>query len=590
MAEIWIWNSMARRRRSASDTFEENGVQIIKSFLTSKGHQVKTFDWATDRDYNSLSPGFLRSFNRVITEKLMDHRRSSITKLLLEPVGPRLQKILSYIQGLRLARKLRYLALESRKNHIKVMGIKVWYGEAFSWSKYLAKQVNKVNPDCIVIAGGYHVSLYEEDILKNSTFDLAISHEGEYTLWEMLEMVDENSKNDSQWCKSKMLSLFRAAASKKILQGLIYRDNGSIKKVQRTVDKKQIELEKAIPAYSKENGKTKVHILMESLGCPWGKCHFCVHNQFNPIYQTRQLDAILNEIEIILKQGIGLFRFTGSDTTYTHGKEIADSILKRGLKIEFSMGARAVRNSSDSGIFKNLVEAYVTMIKAGLRGVFIGGECGNEIINQKVMNKGVKRIDIIQTIKAIRKAEKITNIPITISLAFIYPTPLIDGIDDEQVADENLSLLAVTKPDSAVISPPGPFKKSTWFEQKDRFGFELSADFIQQFMEYEYVLYKPLQSWPELDISLHGKKFKQLLVQSQQLQMTVESKLGIPCNLCDEHFLMMRAAKINTKDEILKFKRKSQVSIVSSDYTYLQYISEKVNAYSSSVAALNKFI
>ena len=64
MAEIWIWNSMARRRRSASDTFEENGIQIIKNFLSSVGHEVQVIDWATTEGYNTLSPHFLKKINK----------------------------------------------------------------------------------------------------------------------------------------------------------------------------------------------------------------------------------------------------------------------------------------------------------------------------------------------------------------------------------------------------------------------------------------------------------------------------------------------------------------------------------------------
>jgi radical SAM superfamily enzyme YgiQ (UPF0313 family) len=583
MAEIWIWNSMARRRRSASDTFEENGIQIIKTYLSSQGHYVKVIDWATSNGFNALSPVFLKKINRYlilfsIKSQLQFIRKFSGIIILL------FQFFLSSIQSTRMKRKLKTLAKKIRKNEIKFFGIKLWYGEAFKWSGYLVKQINRYSPETIVIAGGYHATLYQEDILKYSNFDLGITDEGEYVLHELLSL---ESDMNTLWGKNDYLNLLLLKQQENPIQGLIYRDGGYIKKNQRTSYTKEIERRKAIPQYDPESGKVKVHILIESLGCPWNKCNFCVHNQFAPVYRTRVIEEIIEEIIAMINQGIGLFRFTGSDTPPQFGKSIAVAILSKGLIIEFAMGCRAVRNSKNPKNYLEIVDCFVIMLRAGLRCVFIGGETGNDCINDVVMNKGLNSEDLIYTIKAIRQAEQKTGIRLTISLALIYPTPLVDNITNEEVMHDNIALLNASRPDSVVISPPGPFKNSVWYNEKEKFGFEMSKNIIPEFMEYEYVLYKPLTMWPNLNIKLQGKTFKEILMLSQQFRQKVEKELGIPTDLADEHFLMIRSAGLFSREGIKQFKQSSLTSIVSGDYTYLDTIGAKINNYSRALAFCN---
>ena len=67
-------------------------------------------------------------------------------------------------------------------------------------------------------------------------------------------------------------------------------------------------------------------------------------------------------------------------------------------------------------------------IRSGLRAVFIGGETGHDRINERVMNKGLTREDLVWTIRALREAGARENQLVDIALAMIYPTPRIDGV------------------------------------------------------------------------------------------------------------------------------------------------------------------
>ena len=59
MAKIILWNSIAKRRRSISDTFYDNGLGTLKTYLEDKGHKVELVDWARDDFFQSLSPLYL---------------------------------------------------------------------------------------------------------------------------------------------------------------------------------------------------------------------------------------------------------------------------------------------------------------------------------------------------------------------------------------------------------------------------------------------------------------------------------------------------------------------------------------------------
>jgi len=278
-----------------------------------------------------------------------------------------------------------------------------------------------------------------------------------------------------------------------------------------------------------------------------------------------------------------VFRFAGSDTPPGYGSRLAAKIKEKNLKVVFGMGSRALRGAKDN--FEGLVTAYASLIESGLRAVFMGGETGNDLINSQVMNKGVESVDIIHSIRALREAEKRAGHKVYLSLALIYPTPLQGLVTLERVRNDNMRLLEETWPDSVMITPPGPFLHTAWYDQREKFGFKVDDGVIRDAMEYEYVLYKPPHLWPKLGVSLEGKPFVALLKECNEFRETVEKALNIPTDLSDEHFLMFYCAGIREKDDIMKAKNETMRDIVSCDYRTTLEISKKVNAFSKELSS-----
>ena len=124
----------------------------------------------------------------------------------------------------------------------------------------------------------------------------------------------------------------------------------------------------------------------------------------------------------------------------------------------------------------------------------------------------------IFTIKALKQASYNQKKHLDVGVSFVYPCPIPsgNGITYEQVLEENLCFLRKLKsesymPDSVLITPAAPLPATVWQIEPRRFGFNLPEDYLQTILRYEYELTKDPSTWPELNISLHGMKFMDML-------------------------------------------------------------------------------
>ncbi|HUI70530.1 MAG TPA: cobalamin-dependent protein [Spirochaetia bacterium] len=573
-----IWNSVAARRRSISDTFLDNGLAALKGHLEDEGHEVRVIDWATDDFYSSLSPRILGRPLRNIYSRMM-RLKSPALKAVLGIVSMSLQDVLTWVERSRMDTKLRELAAFLAAEGINVVGVKVWYGEAFVNAARFAEYLRRFAPEVLIIAGGYHVTLYEGKILEQASFDLGVEREGERALTAILGKAMAHKES---WQKQAVLKDIIDSAERGEIANLIYRKNGGVCASPRLDSDAE---RSSVPRYEGGAGKVLIHVVTDSLGCGWGRCNFCVHRQFSSRFAMRSVDGIVAEIEALLEAGVGVFRFAGSDTPPAFGARIARRLLEKDIHITFAMGSRAIKNAGAH--HEELVRTYEDLIKAGLCALFMGGETGNDFVNQVVMNKGLGRDDIVSTVKALREAERNTGGKVFLSLALIYPTPLLGQVSLEEVREDNIRLLQETRPDSVMITPPGPFPHTVWYKEAERFGFEVDDKAVLDAMRYEYVLYKPPQFWPKLGIKLEGKPFEKLLIECSDLRSFVQRELGIPTDISDEHFLMFYAAGIRDARAILEEKDQTMLDILSCDYRRTHELSQKVNDYSRKLSAAN---
>ena len=378
--------------------------------------------------------------------------------------------------------------------------------------------------------------------------------------------------------KSEVIKRITELAESGEIFNLIYKDgNGTVK--ETTIKRLSLNL-KPFPLYEKEDGKVNIAVINESSGCYYGKCNFCTHPNITGRYQARDINITLEEIKKTIREmGIGLFRFTGSTTPVSLSKRIADAITKEGLTLEYSMFVRAENRAREK--IDELIEAYEKIIRSGLRAVFLGAEVANNEILSKTMNKGNSTDDIYFTIKAIKQASYNQRKHLDVGVSIIYPCPIPSGsgITHEQVLEENLCFLRKLKsenykPDSVLITPAAPLPATVWQIEPRRFGFNLPEDYLQTILRYEYELTKDPSTWPELNISLQEMKFMDMLKMAGLMEKKVR-EMGYTVNVSDEHCLAARSAGFVGQMGLEEFKMKSDLALLTTDYSFLRDVYQK---------------
>ncbi|MBW7996451.1 MAG: B12-binding domain-containing radical SAM protein [Candidatus Glassbacteria bacterium] len=581
MTDLILWNSTSTRRRSPTDDFLDNGLAILKTYIEEQGYSVEVIDWANSSQWEAMTPRVLARINGFLVDRLLGPvngiGRKQRGRKLLGAAFMFSQELTTKMQRRAQKKMIRALARHVSDTGCKIIGIKTWYGESYIAARQFAAELRREVPEALVVAGGPHASTYREAVLEDDAFDFAVVGEGESTLRRMLELAGE--------CESRTELVERIVrdAEAGSLENTVYRVDGGYRISTR---RKLNANEKTVPRYGQHPGKTRIHVIVESLGCPWGKCSFCTHSSTYGSYSVRKPQLVVDELEQMVGNGIGLFRYAGSSTTLAHARQIAREIIDRDLKVIYSMFGRAERKASDPARFREVVESYRLLIRSGFRAIFLGAESGDDTVNEVVMNKGIGRADIVGTIRAMREASKLECVPIDIGISLIYPAPTMGRISLDKLKQADIMLVEETKPDSVLVCPPAPFPGSEWFKRRDEFGFQLDDNFVRDMLEYDYVLYKPLFMWPEIGLKLNDMSLKQIFEQCGSLRTELERR-GFVTEVTDVQFLMLRAAGFPGVNGVIEFKHRTQHSILSCDYRWINRLQEKVNQASYDQAMKN---
>ncbi|HWR06937.1 B12-binding domain-containing radical SAM protein [Sporomusa sp.] len=566
--DILLINSYAPRQRVVSDAALENSLVILRTYLESKGIQAEIIDDQRVTTLENGVPQWCLQLLKVMTRLLMKtYRLKPVAAGLLLAAWP-LQAYALQCRREYLRNRLRDIAVDLKNRHIPIVGLKLWYGEAYTWCRELATEIRRHSPETVIIAGGPQVKVYGDFVLSHSEFDLAIMGPGE----EILE---------------KIITLYRQTQSKSVFLEQVHEQlGGRLLKTGGFAGNQNDVIRglaaQTIPNYHNADLDDKIlfHTIVDGVGCSWNNCNFCSHTRCAVPFTPRPVEDIITEIKAMLQRGISFFRFSSSETPMAHGRKIAEAILTHGLNIRFSMFVRAANVSEET------LATYRLLIQAGLRAVFMGGETGHDGVNREIMNKGVERKDIINTIATIRLASDAVSLPCRVGLSLIYPCPLPPGIAMEEVFQANITLIDAALPDTVIVNPPGPFPETNWYKEADKFGFRFSdgaATFTQRFMEYEYSIYKPVEFWDDLGSSLNDMESKTVLKETGKLRAYAAS-LGIPTDISDEYLMMTEAIGLQSKLDLVRFKQKTLLDIISGSTDYTREITASINAASRQLA------
>ena len=232
----------------------------------------------------------------------------------------------------------------------------------------LIKAAREVCPNCITLAGGPHVTFWDDHALEECPeLDVVIRREGEGTIVDLVQQIEAGKSYDETL-------------------GITYRKGG---KIVRTPERPYIEDLDSLPfparhlwPMEKFQEYEDVLYLAMSRGCVYW-CEFCCTVRMHGRkYRMRSARNVVDEIEYLYKT-YGKTKFTFCDDAFTVDRprveEICSEIKRRGLEIEWNCGTRVDMLTKD---------LLLTMKEAGCVSVWFGVESGTQQMLD-AMKKGI---------------------------------------------------------------------------------------------------------------------------------------------------------------------------------------------------------
>ncbi len=199
-------------------------------------------------------------------------------------------------------------------------------------TRHLARALRQAFPDLTLVAGGIHPSLWKEQCFEECPeLDVVVYGDGELTTRELVRRLDDR-------------------ASLRGLEGTIYREDGAvvvnpprppIEDLDSLPfpDRSVVDLSRYLPSPTFYH-RLPHESIIGSRGCPY-RCTFC---HTDPFTRMRSAGNIVDEIEM-LRRDFGVVDIAFWDDTFTLSErrayEICDELLRRDLKVEWCVNARA---------------------------------------------------------------------------------------------------------------------------------------------------------------------------------------------------------------------------------------------------------
>jgi anaerobic magnesium-protoporphyrin IX monomethyl ester cyclase len=240
-----------------------------------------------------------------------------------------------------------------------------------------------LDPRIFTVIGGPHVTFALEDTLLQSPWiDAIVIGEGERTLVELARAVEEG-KDIHQ------------------IAGIAFADRGTVIKTPpqapiENLDELPLPARELLPMARYRALGTPCTVIT-SRGCPYS-CIFCSgHRMFGPRVRFRSPGLVVDEIER-LQRDFGLAKINIVDDTFTlnhhHAQAACEEMLRRNLKIKWSVFARVDRISEDLAQLMN---------RAGCEWMLFGVESADEGI-LKTIKKGITPEDVRRGVKIASEA------------------------------------------------------------------------------------------------------------------------------------------------------------------------------------------
>ncbi|CAM3739212.1 radical SAM protein [Flavobacterium gelidilacus] len=323
----------------------------------------------------------------------------------------------------------------------------------------------------VIVCSSDSTDHYDKYLEKGA--DFIIQGEGEITLLELIQHLDENKDIAS-------------------INGIVFKNKDEIKVNQKRAVLQNLD-ELPLPAWDlvdmnsyrevwKESDQEFTLNLATTRGCPY-KCNWCAKPIYGNRYNAHSPEYIVKEIAYLKKQ-FGVSRFWMCDDIFglkpNWVQEFNVELKKANQKISYYIQSRV-----DLLLKEDTIDA---LAESGLEEVWVGAESGSQKILD-AMDKGTKVEEIYEATHLLQQK----NIRVALFLQFGYLT------ENQEDIQKTIQMVKELKPDNIGISVSYPLPGTKFYDKvkddlKLKANWTDSDDFDMMFQgTYNSNYYKKLQ-------------------------------------------------------------------------------------------------
>jgi radical SAM superfamily enzyme YgiQ (UPF0313 family) len=328
--------------------FPTLGIPLLTGFLSKYGYNVKVED-INMKYFNNFEKKISSQLEKECDSKFELYKRED--RLYLSHISD------NYDLDPSTSADKKFLSSQKYKD-ARVHGIGVISGTSYNFALEMAKCIKKQQPNSIVVLGGNYFFDKErciETLNNNPYVDIICRGEGEYTLLELCEKLDNSQVplniKGTVVRRGKKIILNEMREPIKDLNSLPFADFS------------QLPLEN----YLNFRIGTRVLPLSDGRGCPYN-CVFCNENRIWGSYRFRNPENIVAEMKFQHeKHKVEIFRFCSSViNVYPKNLERLSKLLKQeDLEVMWGGYAR-INKGMDFNLLKNLYEAGCRFLGYGI--------------------------------------------------------------------------------------------------------------------------------------------------------------------------------------------------------------------------------
>ena len=349
-----------------------------------------------------------------------------------------------------------------RKHQPKVIGFSAMTPQ-FCRAANLARELEKLFPDILIIIGGHHASILPEDTLKdNPCFDILVHGEGEETALEIL-----NHYKVKGWNKEKFL---KDTNYLKTIEGIAFHDqdhNVIINKPRKQIQDMDslprpawdlLPLNKYIPLPNQYLNKPVIH-MVAIRGCPFD-CNFCSNPAiFGKKIRAKSPERVVEDI-LHVRDKYGIKEISFWDDTMTINRKWMEKFCN--CMIETQANVTWTCYSRVDTVNFNMLKL---MKKSGCWNIFYGYESGDQELLDNI-DKGI-------TLDQIRRTNQWTkDAGIEVRASFMIALP---GETPEK-AKQTIDFAIELEPEYAQFCITTPYPGTKLYESAKKSG-KLLEDF-----------------------------------------------------------------------------------------------------------------